>query len=352
MQKAIIPRKKKESDFENPQIDLFTTLLYNLPQERDNLSNTIDFWDTLCRYSISVSDMHTIRTHDGYLPPYETEFKYNGENYKIKITPALIKDIDGVTRAYYPSASEELVEDTLRRLACEANQGFYSQEKAVAGVVFTIFQIREELKKRKKSRSHQEVLKSLDILSKSHIEISLANGKGVTKSNYLSSLSSVSRQDYLTDPNAKWVAHFHPLVAQSIKALTYRQFNFDKMMMQKSQLSRWLHKKLSHTYTNAALDSPYSILFSTIQNESKLLERKRQGDNFKKLEESFEELKENRVITNAIREREKYQKGGGRGRPIIQDILYKIYPHPLFIKEVKAANKRKLLALEKFNNSL
>lgn len=328
-------------------MDLFTTLLCNTNDERDCLSNTIDFWDTLCRYSTSVSDMNELRTPDGYLPPLETELRYAGQAYKIKITPALIDDIDGITRAYYPSATEELIEDILRKISCEQGQGFYNKEKMVAGVVFSIYQIRLELKKRKKTRSHQEVLRSLDILSKSHIEISLVNGKGVTKSAYLSSLSSVSKQDYKTDPDAKWVASFHPLVAQSINTLSYRQFNFDKMMMQKSQLSRWLHKKLSNTYTNAALDTPYNILFSTIEHESKMLDQKRNADSIRKLEKSFEELKENRVITNAIRERVNYERGSGKGRPVIKDILYKIYPHPLFVKEVKASNKRKLLALDK-----
>jgi len=346
--KGSLKRNPNESDFNNTQIDLFGNFLCNTELERNNLSNTIEFWDLICRYSTSAVAMNKSRTHDGYLPPLEYEFQYNGENYKTKIHPALIDDLDGVTRAYYPSSTEELIEDVLRKIASDRDRGFFNKEKLICGVVFTIYMIREELRKRNKARSHQEVLKSLDILSKSHIEISLSNGKGISKSNYLSSLSSVSKEHYASDSSAKWVAHFHPLVAKSIGTLDYRQFNYDKMMMQNSQLGRWLHKRLSHCYTNASIDTPYNILFSTIQNESKLLVQKRKSDNFRKLEDAFDELKRHNVIISATRGKEILERTGNRGRTGISDILYRIYPHPLFVKEVKAANKRRLLALDEF----
>lgn len=341
-----IIKKPIESDFNNIQLDVFQTFLCNNDRERNNLSNTVELWDYICCYSATTFEMNKNRNADGFLPPIEHDFKHNEEQYKVKIHPALIEDSDGITRSYYPSSNEEIIEDVLRHIATNNGQGFYNKEQVISGVVFTIYQVREELKARLKTRSHTEILKSLNILSQSHIEMTFANGKGIAKSNYLSSLASVSKEDYKLDSNAKWVAHFHPLVAKSINNKTYRQINYDVMMMQNSQLARWLYKRLSHCYTNASLDTPYFIFFSTVKNESKLINQKRIRDEIRKLEDAFKELQETKVIVNSARVQEMTEKGNGRGRYSICDVKYKITPHPCFVADTKRSNKRNLLANE------
>ena len=331
--------------FNNEQIDLFSNFLCNTDAQAQNLSNTIDFWDLIPVFSATPALMSKLRTYDGYLPPLEHEFSNNKESYKIKILPAIIKDADGEDRAYYPSSNESIIEDVLRKLATK-NQGFFDSKNSTCGVVFTIYQIKEELRELGRTRSHTEIVRSLDILSKSHIQITNADGRGISSSNILSSLSSVSKTDYATDPSSKWVITFHPLVAKSIGSITYRQFNYNKMMLQTSQLGRWMHKRLSHCYINASLTVPYTVLFSTILNDSKLLTCIRKKDNINRLESIFNELKDSSVILHWHRERTDFNKTRERGKPSIEDILYKITPHPTFVGEVKAANKRKSMALE------
>jgi hypothetical protein len=46
-------------------------------------------------------------------------------------------------------------------------------------------------------------------------------------------------------------------------------------------LSRWLHKRLLHQYTNAGVMQPYKIKLSTIVRDSGLLHHSRRGANRK-----------------------------------------------------------------------
>lgn len=335
--------------FNNEQIDLFSNFLCNTEEQADSLSNTIDFWDLIPVFSATPALMSKLRTQEGYLPPLEHEFTNNKEDYKIKILPAIIKDADGQDRAYYPTSNESIIEDVLRKLASK-KQGFFDKKNATCGVVFTIYQIKQELRKLNRTRSHTEIVRSLDILSKSHVQITSIDGRGISSSNILSNLSSVSQTDYKTDPSSKWLVSFHPLVAKSIGSITYRQFNYNKMMLQSSQLGRWMHKRLSHCYINASLTSPYTILFSTIVDDSKLLTCIKKKNNIIKLESVFDELKDSLVILHWQRDRVDYSKTRERGKPNIENILYKITPHPIFVGEVKASNKRKSMALESVNN--
>ncbi|MGZ5209247.1 MAG: hypothetical protein ACXWB0_09545, partial [Sulfuricurvum sp.] len=209
--------------FKSDQLDFFQTFLCNTNNERDNLSNTIELWDSIPKFSVSQQAMNGLRTKEGLLPRLEKSFIYKDNEYKIRVTPAIIDSDDDIPRAYYPSANEELVEDALRKIASEQKRGFFDKPDFKSGVIFSLHLLRIELKKRGHTRSYYEIVKSLNILSGSHIEIMLPDGKGFAKTNYLPSLAAVSRQQLKDDPKAKWVAHFHPLVTQSIDSLSFRQ---------------------------------------------------------------------------------------------------------------------------------
>jgi len=324
----------QDADFKNTQLDLFQTFLCNTPNEKDKLSNTIELWDSIPKYAISQQSMNGKRTKEGFLERLSKKFIYRELEYEIRITAAIIDTEEG-EKAYYPSANEELVEDALRKIAAEQQRGFFDKPQFKSGVVFSLYLLRNELKKRGHARSYYEIVKSLNILSGSHIEIILPGGKGFAKTNFLPSLATVSRQNLKEDPDAKWVAHFHPLVTQSIDALSFRQFNYHQMMSHSTQLARWLHKKLSHNYTNASYTVPYQIWLSTIRRDSGLLEYKRANDSVRKFEEALSELKGNAVILSF--ERVKDVRGE---RNKIIDIKYSLSPSPEFVKDVKASNKR------------
>lgn len=333
--------RPKEEAFKGKQLDLFQNFLSNTTAEKTKLSNTVELWDSIPKYSVSQQAMNNVRTKEGLLPRLEKDFYYKEGEYKIRITAAIVDSEDGSAKAYYPSANEELVEDALRKIAAEQQKGFFDKSQLKSGVVFSLHQLRQELKERGHSRSYYEIIKSLNILSGSHIEIILPDGKGFAKTNYLPSLAAVSKEKLSEDPDAKWIVQFHPLVTQGIDTLSYRQYNYHQMMSHSTQLARWLHKKLSHNYTNASCTSPYQIWLSTICQDSGLLEYKRRNDMVRKLEEALNELKNNGVLLSFNQEEDLRGKQNK-----IEDIKYALYPHNNFVKEVKAANKRQKQAKE------
>jgi hypothetical protein len=100
-----------ESD--NPQLNLFRDFLYNKEEEREKLSNAIDLWDSVPRYSVSKQAMNRARDTGGDLENYTITFQYCGNAFTCTVYPARITDFDGKKRSFYPSANEELVEDAL-----------------------------------------------------------------------------------------------------------------------------------------------------------------------------------------------------------------------------------------------
>jgi hypothetical protein len=283
-----------------------------------------------------------MRTKEGLLPLLRKDVTFMGYQYNIFISPALLADENG--RAYYPSANEELVEDALRKIATLQNQCFFDDNEVHCGVTFTLHQLRTELKKQGHSRSYQEVVKSLHILAGADIEIRTKNGCGVSIEKFMS-LTGFSSKARLDNPESKWVAYFHPLVHKAMNCVDYRQYNYQQMMHLKTHMARWLYKRLAHYYTNAGLTAPIKLTFADIRQESGMLERSRANNAIQELEAIFTVFQEISVFQSINRIKE---IRGGRNKII--DIVYEAYPHPDFIKSVKAANKRQSDAKAKLPN--
>ncbi len=335
------------------QLCLFQQFLCNTDDERQKLSNSIELWDAVPRYSVSRQAMVKLRDEHGNLPLLQLEFEYRGTKFNASIQATQIEEKDEkgkvikkdgkpVTIAYYPSANEELVEEALRKLAVDQEKGFYTNEKpsARSGVVFSLYQLREELKQRGHTRSFDEIKLSLDILSGSNINI-IANSPTTIempfgKSNYLAAMTGVTRKDMITDPNKKWMVQFHPFVTASIDKLSYRQFNYDQLMSHTTQLARWLHRQLILKYTFASRTKPFEMRYSTIKRDSAMLDNYARETNAQKAcDISVNELIENGVLVSLNRQ----PKTGARGK--ILDIVYTLVPSGEFVAEVKAASKRK-----------
>jgi hypothetical protein len=332
-----------QSAFKNKQIDLFGTFLCNGPIEKERLSNTLDLWDSIPRYSVSRRSMDRTR-ENGMLPLLKIDFHYKGMAFKAVIRPARIEEKDGMTKDYYPSANEELIEDALRKIATDQKSGFFDQKNYRSGVVFTLHMLREELKRRGHTRSYHEIILSLDILSLSIIDIRTADDKeikNISRSSYFPTIAAVSRATLAEDPNAKWLVQFHPLVTQAIDELTYRQFNYAQMMGYKTQLARWLHKQLSMKFTFASIATSFEIRYSTVRRDSGMLE----GYGLERkaitaLDAAFNELKGH--VLMAIGRQEVL---GTRGK--LLEVVYTLSPSIEFVGQMKAANKRNSLAKEK-----
>jgi hypothetical protein len=335
----------KTIDFQGQQLDLFRNFLCNSVEERARLSNTFDLWDSVPRYSVSRQQMDKTRKIKGFLDLHKIEFIYRGTSLRIIIQASRILDEKtGTSKDYYPSANEELIEDALRKIAADQQNAFFDRANFRSGVVFTLYMLREELKKRGHTRSYQEIVLSLQILARSTIEIRTGDdkgGEGFAVNPYFSGLSAVSKTRLIDDPQAKWIVQFHPLVTQAIDALTYRQFNYAQMMSHRTQLARWLHKQLSLKFTFASITTPFEMRYSTIKRDSALLDsygRERRA--IEAVDAALDELVKARVLI-------KFDKNpilGVRGKVV--DVVYILSASPNFSQEMKAANKRKKLAEE------
>jgi len=349
---SIIPKETENAhdhpapsvpELENRQLSLFQTFLSNSDEQRDQLSNAIDLWDSVPRYSVSRQAMTKARIVGRFLEKHETVFQHRGRFYTRVISPARVADFDGKDRDFYPSASEELVEDALRKIAVEQQAGFFDRPNYRSGVVFTLYSLREEMRKRGHSRSYQEIVQSLNILSHCVIDI-LPHGEGEARitSACFASLAAVSRTRLKDDPDAKWSVQFHPLVTAAIDQVTHRQYNYHLMMSHNSQLARWLHKQLVMKFTFADHFKPFEMRFSTVKRDSGLLDGyARDRAAIEALEEAFAALEERGVIATCARKDET-----GPRRKLL-DVTFTVRPSPSFIRETKAANKRQQIVREK-----
>jgi len=330
--------------FQSPQLSLFQNFLANTPAEREQLSNTIALWDSIPRYSISRNLQNRMRSPHGTLEILKLAFRHLKMDYVATITPARIEIKEGPDKGktidFYPSASEELVEDALRKMAADQQQqqGFFDKKGYVSGVAFSLYQLREELAKRGHARSYREIQLSLEILHKTNIEITASSGRDehLRSSTYFPSMATVRRKDLEADPSARCVVQFHPLVTRAIDALTYRQFNYHQLMSHRNQLSRWIHKQLVMKFTFAAIGQDFKMMFSTIKRDSALLTGyKETRQAVVAVVEAFDEL----VKAGLLMKAEKGNEVRG-ARNKLEDVEFILTPTHTFVREVKAANKR------------
>lgn len=326
--------------FASRQLSLFQGFLANTFDEREALSNAVDLWDSIPRYALSRSRMTSMRTAEGFLPVMELPFNYRGRQLTATIYPAQVKDKDGKRVSYYPSAREELIEHALRKISAEQNTGFFHQQSYRSGARFSLYQLRRELEQQGHSLRYDELIEGLDILSLSAIEIVASNDDGdeaFARSTYLAALTGVKRKDYEADRDARWTAQFHPLVTQSIDLVTYRQFNYQRLMRCRTQLARWLISQLVLKYTQAAIANSFEMRFSTVKRDSALLNGYgRERDAVAALDAAWEELKS----LGALAIIKKAEKRGARAK--LMDVTYTLFPTREFSAEQKAANRRQL----------
>jgi hypothetical protein len=324
--------------FANQQMTLFQGFFANNDDERAALSNAVDLWDSVPRYSVPRARMNTLRTPDGFLPVLEVPFQYRGTPLTAIIYPAQVKCKDGKRVSYYPSAREELVEHALRRISAEQQAGFFDRPNYRSGANFSLYNLRRELERNGHSLRYDELIEALDILSLSFIEIA-SNTKDApepfARSPYLPGLKGVRRVDFDADRSARWGALFHPLITQSIDQVTYRQFNYQRLMRCSTQLARWLLGQLVLKYTQAALMNSFDIYFSTIKRDSALLNGyKLQRQAVATVDGALDELKK----LGALNSVKKQERRGARSK--IEDVVYTLYPSRRFSDEQKAANRR------------
>jgi len=330
MEKKLPPPEK--SDFIGKQLSLFQSFSCT-EKSKDDKSNLVEFWDSIPKYYVSKQEQTKIRK-DGFLPTLTKNFIHKSISYAVKIRPALLT-VDGQDMAFYPSAKEELVEDALRKLAVKQGSGYLNDKRH--GVTFSMYELRKELEKVGHTYSHAQLVESIEILQGVSVEVRTedeTSGSFMFKTSILTSVISVSKKSYLSDPKAKWFIDFSFPIATEINSLAYRQYNYQKSITSKSQLTRYLVKRLSINYIQAAPYNNYTISLNSISRDSGLLKSSVVRENKRNLENSLDEL----IYMDVIKSYESDVIKGNRGK--IEDVKYKLIPAINFVKEMIEANTR------------
>ena len=321
--------KKPPTKIQNSlQYDLFSQFVTN---DRSEVSNTLDIWDSIPKYFFTPKQVEKLRTEKGHADPFSWDYEYKDKSCRVVVQPALIKQEEGTYKAFFPSVTEELVEEALKKILSEQSNAFHDTNKSETWVKFSLSMVRKELKAKGKARNYLQIKQAIDVMSLCVISLSV-DDKEVWKGSILQDLVTVDRKEYIAATGSYHVARLPLFVSQGINTLEYRQFNYSRLMSCNEQLTRWLYKRLILRFKQASMINDYHLMYSTI-NRSGLLQQTLLKNNRSKVASALDELIKIGVLSKYETEARK------EGRKIV-DVKYTFFPAKSFISEQKAANKR------------
>ncbi len=330
MQKKQNPMKSPPSKpIKSLQYDLFSQFITN---EQSNVSNAIEVWESIPKYFFTPDKVKKLRTSSGHANPYKWDYQYNGIDCTVKVQPALVEQDDGHYEAFFPGVTEELVEEALKKILTDQHNGSHDPHNLETWVYFTLSMVQKELTERERSRNRNQIKQAVEVMSSCIITL-YKEGKEIWKGSILQDLTTVGRDEYLADTNARHVARLPLFISHAINQLEYRQFNYKRFLNCSSQLSRWIYRQLIHRFRQASFMNSYHFMYSDLKRDSGLLQQDREHDNRKKVTSAFDELVSCGVLQRCDEDVRK------EGRKIV-DVKYTSFPTPDFVAEQKAANKR------------
>ncbi|WP_122378028.1 plasmid replication protein [Pseudomonas cannabina] len=313
------------------QLDLFG--IAEGPKANDRYSNSIELWDALPKHLWG----NKREFHDLKISEIVRSCTLRNVEYKVVVKPALITK-DGKSSLIYPGPREEFVEDALRKLAVNGNS---TMVKENAGVVFTLYQLRNELKSMNHTYSIEEIKEAIQVCGGAKIECYTDTGgdKSSMGSSFFPLVALTTRgEDVVTTKgkNTKCLVVFHPMVTRSILELSFRKYNYSLGMRINNSLARFIYKRMSHYWIQASDDQPYTPSLVSFLKQSPRGLTERMPDNVRAMKTALDDLIKHEVVSHYDAEQLL------QGRKII-DIRYRIYPHANFVKMAMAANKQKSL---------
>jgi hypothetical protein len=318
--------EKTFEEYEKTQLPL----PFIFPKPEKQYSNTIELYDAIPKYfwgRIRSKD----RIGGRFLNILKREFQFRSRAFTVKITPARLECERGVEKDYYPGKREELVEDALRKIACEGNGLFLDDH---AAVIFSLNQLQRELRGMGHTYSIRQIKDAIMICQKSTILLESDDGNTTVGFHMFETVGLQTRKDWKEKGlKTRCFVRFNTLVTQSIKSCTFRQLNYEECMTYKKNLARWLHKRMSHLYTQAKWDNSYSILLTTVIRDSGMTRYENLKDNLGEVRKVFDEMTHKMVLSD-VKEEVRFS-----GRKII-DVKFTLKPGYSFIRDMIRANKR------------
>ena len=281
-------RRPPKASIKSVQYDLFASFLTN---DADAVSNALELWDGIPKYFLNGRQQEKLRGADGLARSYQWEYSYQGKPCMVRIQPALITQEDGRDKAFFPSVTEELVEEALKKIFTDQQHGYHDASNAESWVRFTLGMIYRELKARGRTRSIREIKRAVEVLNRCILTL-YQEGIEAYSGPILSDLITVNRDKYLADADSQHAARLPVFLSVGINGLKYRQFNYARLMDCDEQLTRWLYKRFIHRYRHASTIDTYHFTFLDVKQGSGLLQQGRDNDNRKKVVRSLAELRE------------------------------------------------------------
>lgn len=299
----------------------------------DRYSNTIELYDALPKYNWAKQrEFHDLK--DAQIVRHCT---LKGQTYRVAIKPAIIEK-DGVNTLIYPGQREEFVEDALRKFAVAGQSTLLNDQ---AGVVFTLYQLQQELMRTGHTYNLNEIKESIQVCRGATLECSTNDGETLVSSSFFPVIGLTTLRDYKNKGgDAKCFVTFNPLVTKSIFALSFRKYNYSLGMRINSPLARFFYKRMSHYWTQASTSMPYTPSLVSFLSQSPRGLSDRMAENVRAMKNALDVLIENKVVSGYDTEVIK------NGRAIV-DVRYTIRPHENFINLMMSANKDKNALLAK-----
>lgn len=307
------------------------TLFGLFGEDNKKYNNTIELYDFMPKFHWG----NVKRVNGQFLPSLKREFECRGIKYKLTLKPARIETKDGTEKDYYPSQREELVEFVLRKLMAEG-QGTFLDDSA--SVIFTLYQLEQELTRMGHGYNKNEIKEALQICKLASVVVTSETGDTVLMSNIFETLGLQTQEDWKgAGHKTKCFVRFNPLVTKSIRDKSFRRFNYKKNFELVSIIARQLHKRMSHHFLQASLTRTYEMKLTTMIRDFGLTLYRSLSNNIRELEIGLKELQAKEIILS-------YQIKkilDAKRRNKLEDALVTIIAHPKFIAEIILHNEHR-----------
>jgi hypothetical protein len=123
-------RQPPKSPVKSVQYDFFSQFVTN---DESKVSNSVEIWETIPKYFFTHQQIKKLRNADGLAKPFKFSYEREGQQLTCEIQPTLIEEEDGNYKAYFPSYTEELVEEALKKILTNQNLGFTTPQNMKLG---------------------------------------------------------------------------------------------------------------------------------------------------------------------------------------------------------------------------
>lgn len=326
-------KKFLEFEQEKPeQLSLFSLLPTSAESK---YSNTVELYDFMPKYVWGKSN----RIDNRFLETIERNFECRGKKYSLMIHPARVKTKTGM-KEYYLSKREEIVEDALRKIAIFGEAVYLDKN---IGMRFSIYQLITELKKRGHTFSRQQVVESLNILANTKIVLTSMDDDQKWTFSPIADLGFKGVEE-----ETHTFVRFSTLVTKSIDENTFRLYDYEKVMSYKNVISRALHKRISHHFTQANFALSYDITLTTLLRDFGLKPAASLYSNLEDVEEALKEMIDKGTILTYSKS-EPTLDAGRRNKLV--NIKFSIKPTVDFLNAIKMGNIKKEQGRKQLDNS-